>query len=112
MYGYPRVKHVDEVRALMLKKMVGDNQIITDNSKVDLARLPPRRRALCQHFKRVNYRVAQWKRSNDPMVDMPSPTEHGCVTVYDDESQTTVLCYPLIFSQQTTKEKKARKMVI
>ena len=74
MYGYPQVKNVDEVRTLMLQKMVGDDQIILDNSKVDLARLPPCRRALCQHLKFVNYRVAQWKRSSDPMVDMPSST--------------------------------------
>ena len=42
MYGYPRETRLNEVRALMLKKMVGEDERITTKSKVELYRLPPR----------------------------------------------------------------------
>jgi hypothetical protein len=77
MYGYPRVKQVDTVRALMLKKMVGEGDTLRSSSKVDLARLPPCKRSLIPHIRRVNFRVAQWKNSHITMPDIPPPGEHG-----------------------------------
>ena len=86
MYGYVRLSNVDEVRVLMLKKMVGDDEVITEKSKVDLSRLSPCRKALYQHFKCVKYRVAQWKRAKNAIVDMPPATDHGWIQIPSDES--------------------------
>ena len=42
MYGYPRHTKVNEVRSLMLKKMVGgDTDKIKEKVNVDLYKLPP-----------------------------------------------------------------------
>ena len=79
MYGHARVTNVDEVRTLMLKKMVGEDEALTEKSKVDLSRLPPCRRSLYPHVKRVNLRVGQWKRSHIPIYEMPLVTDHGWV---------------------------------
>ena len=77
LYGFPRVKEVNTVRALMLKKMVGEGVTIKRSSKVDLSKLPPCKKSLVPHIKRANYRAAQWKRSDVPIQEIPSPTEHG-----------------------------------
>lgn len=77
LYGFPRVKEVNTVRALMLKKMVGEGGTIKRSSKVDLSKLPPCKKSLVPHIKRANYRAAQWKRSDVPIQEIPSPTEHG-----------------------------------
>ena len=79
MYGHACVTNVDEVRALMLKKMVGEDEALTEKSEVDLSRLPPYRRSLYPHIKRVNLRVSQWKRSYIPIYEMPLVTDHGWV---------------------------------
>ena len=78
IYGHARVTNVDEVRALMLKKMVGEDEALTEKSKVDLSRLPPCRRSLYPHIKRVNL-VNQWKRSHIPIYEMPLVTDHWWV---------------------------------
>ena len=64
MHGHAHVANVDEVRALMLKKMVGEDEALTEKSMVDLSRLPPCRMVLYPHIKRVDHRVGQWKRSH------------------------------------------------
>ncbi len=79
IYGYPRVSDIDEVRALLLKKMVGEDATLTTKSKVDLARLPPCKNSLYPHIQRVNYRVVQWKRANIPIFHVPPATSHGWV---------------------------------
>ncbi|XP_076324251.1 uncharacterized protein LOC143232559 [Tachypleus tridentatus] len=79
MYKYPRLRSVDSVRELMLNKMVGEGETLTSQSKVDLSKLPPCHRSLLPHIKRVNYRVAQWKRFDVRMLKLPPPTDHGWV---------------------------------
>ena len=79
MHGHAHVANVDEVRALMLKKMVGEDEALTEKSKVDLSRLPPCRRVLYPHIKRVDHRVGQWKRSHITIYEMPLVTDHGWV---------------------------------
>ena len=63
----------------MLKKMVGEEQTITSSSKVDLSKLPPCRRSLVPHIRRVNYRAGQWKLSHVHKPEIPTPTDHGWV---------------------------------
>lgn len=77
LYGYGRVSSVNDVRTAMLKKMVGEGQQINCNSKVDLSRLPPCYNSLVPHILRVNYRLAQWKRSHENMPEIPNPKDHG-----------------------------------
>lgn len=77
MYGFPRMKSVNEVRTVMLKKMVGEDKQLTASSKVDLARLPPCRQSLIPHIMRVNYRVRQWKVANFAITETPPATDHG-----------------------------------
>ncbi|KAG1678830.1 Down syndrome cell adhesion molecule-like protein Dscam2 [Nymphon striatum] len=77
MHGYPRLSSVDAVRAAILKKKVGKGDHIAPTSKVDLSKLPPCRRSLLPHMKRVNYHVAQWKRCDVRKPQYPDPTTHG-----------------------------------
>ena len=39
----------------------------------------PCKQSLYPHIRRVNYRVAQWKRAHTPMVDIPPATSHEWV---------------------------------
>ena len=92
--GHPRIDNVDEVSAVMLKKMAGEDQVITAKSKIDLSRLPPCRQTLYPHIKRVNYRIAQWKRSNITIFEVPPATEHEWVEI-SNESNCLMLLYYL-----------------
>ena len=77
LYGHPRKKNIDEVRALMIRKMAGSGKEEFSSSKVDLSRLPTCRCSLIPHIKRANLRVYQWKKSHDPFPELPPPTSHG-----------------------------------
>ena len=68
--------------------MVGEDVTLTAKSKVDFARMPPCQNSLVPHIQRVNYRVANYKRANQPIVIKPKPhdpgqgwikTEQGCL---------------------------------
>ena len=41
MYGNMCIKSINEVRALMLKKMVGEEDKLSTKSKLDFSHLPP-----------------------------------------------------------------------
>lgn len=73
MYGYRRLKTINDVRGLMLKKMVGEGEQLTTKSKVDLSRLPPCRDSLVPHIGRVNHRLACYKRADQPICENPKP---------------------------------------
>lgn len=73
IYGCPRLSFVNEVRAKILKKMVGEDDMLSKKSKVDLARLPPCQDSLIPHMHRVNYRVACYRRANQPIFEKPKP---------------------------------------
>lgn len=78
MYGNTRIKCVNEVRLLMLRKMVGEEDKLSSKSRVDFSRLPPCKDSLYPHIDRVNYRLCQWKRSHIPIYNSPFPQDgHG-----------------------------------
>ena len=79
IYGYPNTKSVNKVCSAMLKKMTGGNNLqLKTVKKVDMSQLPPCRRSLLPHIRRVNHRVVQWKRSHLLSPDIPPPsTENG-----------------------------------
>ena len=58
--------------------MVKDDLILTPNSKIDLARLPPCFGNLLSHMQyRANHRLAFYKRADEPFIEAPNP--------YDDK---------------------------
>ena len=61
------------VRAKMLKKMVGADQVLDSKSKVDLERLPPPKVCLTSHVHCANFRVACYKRADQPIFERPNP---------------------------------------
>lgn len=77
MYGQGREKSIDVVRTKMLRKMVGEDEKLITKSKTDLARLPPCRNNLIPHIGWVNYRLANYKRANQPQFDKPKPHDDG-----------------------------------
>jgi len=61
----------------MLKEKCGD-EAISASHNIDLATLPPCRRSFKQHVHRCNYQVAIWKRSDQPVPEIPQTIEgHG-----------------------------------
>ena len=77
MYGHTRDKSLNTVRSAMLKKMVGENKVLTNKSKVDLSRLPPCRDSLAPHIGRVNYCLANYKRAHEAIFWRPNPYDPG-----------------------------------
>ena len=77
MYGHAREKSVNTVRSAMLKKMVGENEVLTSKSEVDLSRLPHCRDSLVPHIGRVNYRLANYKRAHKSIFWCPNPYDPG-----------------------------------
>ena len=73
MYGYAREASLYNVRSIMLKSMVGENEVLTSNSKVDLSRLPPSRDNLIPHINRVNHRRVHYKRADKAIYYSPEP---------------------------------------
>ena len=57
----------------MLKKMVGEDQSLNLKSAVDLSKLPPCFDNLLPHIYRTNYRLAIYKRADQPIVEAPKP---------------------------------------
>ena len=75
MYGYSRETLINVVRRKILKKMVGEDNDLTNDSKVDLSRLPPCQDSLLPHIYRVNHRVASYKRANIPIFEKRKPND-------------------------------------
>ena len=59
----------------MLNKMVGEDEVLTSRSKVDLSRLPPCRDALFTYILRSNHHLACYKRTASSMFERPKNFE-------------------------------------
>ena len=58
--------------------MVGAEETLTFQSKIELSHLPPCRDSLIPHVDMVNYRVGEWKHAPVPMYELPKPEDdHG-----------------------------------
>ena len=77
MYGYSRQTSIDNVRGIILRKMVGEDEQLTTKSKVDLSHLPPCRDNLIPHIQRVNHRLAIYKQAHVPIFWSPKPYDPG-----------------------------------
>ncbi len=73
IYGQSREKSINTVRSIMLKQMVGEDEQLTNKSKVDLSRLPPCQDNLVPHIFRVNHRLAHYKRADQAIFECPKP---------------------------------------
>ena len=73
MYGKTRITCLNSLRNKVLKKMVGEDQSLKLKSAVDLSKLPPCFGNLLSHIHRTNYRLAMYKRANQPIVEAPVP---------------------------------------
>ncbi|CAJ1061361.1 hypothetical protein XNOV1_A016548 [Xyrichtys novacula] len=78
LYGFSRrVKKVDEAREVKIKKMCGSSLELQQGLSVDRSTIPPCKRVLFQHIKRVNFQVCVWKRAHEHYPESPSPLDHG-----------------------------------
>ena len=87
IYGRARVHKVDELRHVRIKELCAKEDQLYPSKNVDLGTLPPCRRSLEQHIRRVNYQVGIWKRSHIPKPDVPDvKADHGWV-LKDDKPE-------------------------
>ena len=75
MYSNVSIKSINEIRALMLRKMVGDEDKLSTKSKVDFSHLPPCRDSLLPHIDSVHYKLCMWKQSHIPISECPLPQD-------------------------------------
>ena len=70
MYGRARAHKVNELRYIRIKELCAKDNQLNPSRNLDLGTLPPCRRSLEQHIKRVNYQVGVWKRAHiaQPLV--------------------------------------------
>ncbi len=59
LYGHKKLKQVNEVREVKLKKLCGRSGQLRSTTSVDLGYFPPCKRSLTQHIKRANYQAAE-----------------------------------------------------
>lgn len=81
LYGRPGIKRVDELRYLKLNEFSSEEQLNTPRN-MDMSKVPPCRKSLEQHIRRVNYQVAIWKNSHVANPDVPAANDgHGWTLV-------------------------------
>ena len=79
MCRHAREKSVNSVCSIMLRKIVGENEELTNKSKVDLSQLPSCRDSLTPYIARVNNRPANYKRAHKEILFRPNPYDLGRV---------------------------------
>ena len=85
MYGHSTETSVNVVRSI-LKKMVGGDNDLTKESKVDLSHLSPCQDSLLPHICTVNHRVATYKTAHVPKFEKPKPNdENQCWSINENE---------------------------
>ena len=77
IYGYSKETSVNVVLSEILKKMIGEDNDLTKESKVDLSHLPLCQDSLLPHIYRVNHWVAAYKRANFPILEKPKPNDEN-----------------------------------
>ena len=86
MYGQPSYHSVDELRHLKIIACC-DSGPANAMKNVNLATIPPCKRCLEMHIRRVNYQVAIWKHAHIAKPAIPTPSEeHGWI-IEDGEVQ-------------------------
>ena len=89
LYGSLKFGGVNKLREMQLLKKCGNE--LSNIKNVDMSSLPPCKRSLVQHVRRVNYQVGVWRRAHLPKPNIPSPIpDHGW-EMKDDQIQP--LCF-------------------
>ena len=96
IYGYHSESKLNTIRAIMLKKMVGEDDELTRKLKVKFSRLPPCANSLLPHVDRVNHMVAIFKRSHVPLYEATKPYD-GQGWVKEGDLFEPTWSYGLIF---------------
>ena len=77
-YGLPRFNKVNKARLFKLRTMFGNKNKMTCKCKLDIYWLPPCKRSLYPHIKRVNFQTGRLKLSHVKIPEIPSPApDHG-----------------------------------
>ena len=69
----------------MLKKMAGENEVLSKKSKVDLSRILPCHDSLIPHLERVNHCMAGYRRAANAIWGAPKPNDGGQGWVIGDQ---------------------------
>ena len=77
LYGRQNIKHVDDLRYLKLSEVGSENQRLNPSKNVDLASVPPCRRSLENHIRRVHYQAGVWKMANMSNITIPATTDNN-----------------------------------
>ncbi|KAG0720108.1 hypothetical protein GWK47_049133 [Chionoecetes opilio] len=79
MYGRAsKVTNVDDMRHLRINELCAKENRLLPSGNVDMASLPPCKRSLTQHIRRVNHQVRIWKRAHVPRPRIPKASQgHG-----------------------------------
>jgi hypothetical protein len=81
LYSKPRFKSVDALRYFLIQEKCDDQPISADRN-IDIGTLPPCRKCLEQHIRRVNYQVGIWKNAHIAAPNIPTDMkEHGWLEV-------------------------------
>ena len=78
-------KYINAVHGKLLRHMVGDNEVLTMRSKVDLSKLPPCKDNLVPHIHRVNHRIAHFKQADQTQFLAPQANRSGTRMVEDQK---------------------------
>ena len=79
LYGRPRTRSVDELRFMKMNELYAkDDDRLSRSSTVYMGTLPPCKKSLEQHIRRVNFQLGIWKRAHVANLEIPEPSDgHG-----------------------------------
>lgn len=76
LHGSPRTRSVNELRFMKMRDLYAkDDDRLTCSSTVGMGNLPPCRRSLQQHIRRVNFQVGIWKRAHIANAGTPEAND-------------------------------------
>ena len=75
MYGQSKYISVDRLRHLKITNKCDGKVDATRN--IDMATLPPCKKTLVEHIRRVNYQVAIWKNAHIAQPNIPDPCDNN-----------------------------------
>ena len=62
------MSQVDDLRLVQINEVCAKQNRLITSGNVDMANLPPCKRSLIQHIRRVNLQVGIWKRAPEPII--------------------------------------------
>ena len=76
LYGSRKLTDVNKLTEMQLLRKCGNE--LNNTKNVDMSSLPPCKRSLVKHVRRVNYQVGVWQQAHLPEPNIPNPIpDHG-----------------------------------